>query len=203
MRFRPTHSKTFSNPVILNTISRVDSIHVRFSITEIEYLDLIRWMEANKQQDQPRKKRVLELILADGSLYPHTGTVSFAQRQIDPATGTLQFEASFPNPERQLRPGQFARIRTIFDERENAVVVPAIALIEMQGQYLIYTVDRENKVVLNRVVTGPKFEGNTVIEQGINAGDRVIVEGLQIVRPGMVVSPSDMPPDSLKKVEGS
>ena len=119
------------------------------------------------------------------------------------ATGTLQFEASFPNPERQLRPGQFARIRTIFDERENAVVVPAIALIEMQGQYLIYTVDRENKVVLNRVVTGPKFEGNTVIEQGINAGDRVIVEGLQIVRPGMVVSPSDMPPDSLKKVEGS
>ena len=187
------------NPVILNTISRVDSIHVRFSITEQEYLELVRQLRGEAAQDvasTPRQKRELEMALADGSLYPYKGHVSFAQRQIDPATGTLQFEASFPNTERLLRPGQFARIRAIVDERKGAMVVPNRAITELQGQYLVYTVGEGNKVALRRVVIGAKAGAFTVIEQGLNAGEKVIVEGLQRMRPDMVVSPSEVSPDS-------
>jgi membrane fusion protein (multidrug efflux system) len=190
------------NPVILNTISRVDSIHVRFSITEQEYLELVRQLQANAQQAgegaaaAPRQKFELEMFLADGSLYPYKGSVSYAQRQIDAATGTLQFEASFPNPERLVRPGQFARIQTVVAERKGAVVVPARAITELQGQYLIYTVGQDNKVAMRRVLIGPKAGAFTVIEQGINAGEKVIVEGLQRVRPDMVVAPTEISPDS-------
>lgn len=181
------------NPVILNTISRVDSIHVRFSITEQEYLELVRQAQT---QGMPKQKRELEMILADGTHYPYKGTVSFAQRQIDPATGTLQFEASFPNPQRVVRPGQFARISAVVDERKSAVVVPGRALTELQGQYLLYVVGEGNKVAMRRVVLGPKAGAFTVIEQGVNAGEKVIVEGLQRIRPDMVVAPTEISPDS-------
>ena len=136
------------------------------------------------------------LILADGSLYAHKGTISFAQRQVDPATGTLQFEASFPNSERVLRPGQFARISTVVAERKGAVVVPNRAITELQGQYLVYTVGEGNKVAMRRVLLGPKAGAFTVIEQGVQAGEKVIVEGLQRIRPDMVVSATEISPDS-------
>jgi membrane fusion protein (multidrug efflux system) len=190
------------NPVILNTISRVDSIHVRFSITEQEYLELVRQLQAEAQQAREglaaaqRQKRELEMVLADGSRYPYKGHVSFAQRQIDPATGTLQFEASFPNPERLVRPGQFARIMAVVDERKGAVVVPGRALTELQGQYLLYVVGEGNKVAMRRVVLGPKAGALNVIEQGVNAGEKVIVEGLQRIRPDMVVAPTEISADS-------
>ena len=109
------------NAVILNTISRVDSIHVRFSISESEYLNLVRQIEKNQGKTKVKAKEI-HMILADGSEYPQLGVISFAQRQIDPATGTLQFEASFPNKERILRPGQFAKVRIVVDERQGAVV---------------------------------------------------------------------------------
>ncbi len=184
------------NAVILNTISRVDSVHVRFSITEQEYLELVRQFQAQEPQTAPRQKRELEMVLADGSLYPYKGTISFAQRQIDAATGTLQFEASFPNPQRLIRPGQFARISTVVAERKGAVVVPAKAITELQGQYLVYTVGEGDKVVLRRVLLGPKAGAFTVIEQGIQPGEKVIVEGLQRIRPDMVVSATEISPDS-------
>lgn len=184
------------NPVILNTISRVDSIHVRFSITEQEYLELVRQLQTAAQKAEAKQKRELEMVLADGSRYPYKGYVSFAQRQIDPATGTLQFEASFPNPERLVRPGQFARILAVVDERKGAVVVPARAITELQGQYLVYTVGEGNKVALRRVLLGPKAGSFTVIEQGVNAGEKVVVEGLQRIRPDMVVAPTEISADS-------
>jgi membrane fusion protein (multidrug efflux system) len=184
------------NPVILNTISRVDSIHVRFSITEQEYLEFVPKFRAEAQEATPRPKRELEMVFADGSLYPFKGSVSFAQRQIDPATGTLQFEASFPNPERLVRPGQFARILAVVDERIGTVVVPGRAITELQGQYMVYTVGDDSKVAMRPVVLGPKAGNFTVIEKGLKAGERVIVEGLQKIRPDMVVSPTEIPPDS-------
>jgi membrane fusion protein (multidrug efflux system) len=137
------------------------------------------------------------MTLADGSLYPHKGAISFAQRQVDPATGTLQFEASFPNPGRILRPGQFARIRAVVEERKAAVVVPARAITELQGQYLVYSVGEDNKVALRSVVIGPKAGSFTVIEHGVDAGERVIVEGMQRVRPGTPVSATEVPADSV------
>ena len=186
------------NPVILNTISRVDSIHVRFSITEQEYLQLVRKLQETPQEGAaPRERFALQMILADGSNYPYMGSVSFAQRQIDSATGTLQFEASFPNPERLLRPGQFARIVSMVDVRKGAVVVPARAVTELQGQYMLLTVGDDNKVALRPIVVGPSAGQFKVIEKGVNAGEKVIVEGMQRVRPDMVVNPTEVPADSV------
>jgi len=176
------------NAVILNTISRIDSIHVRFSISESEYLNLVRQIE--KEGKTKVKAKEIQMILADGSAYPYLGVISFAQRQIDPATGTLQFEASFPNKERMLRPGQFAKVRIVVDERKDAVVVPSRSIFEIQGQKTVYVVDDANKVVLRVVRTGPEYNNHTVIESGVNIGENVIYEGVLKVKPDVVVSPT-------------
>jgi len=175
------------NAVILNTISRVDSIHVRFSISESEYLNLVRQIE--KEGKTKVKAKEIQMILADGSAYPYLGVISFAQRQIDPATGTLQFEASFPNKERMLRPGQFAKVRIVVDERKDAVVVPSRSIFEIQGQKTVYVVDDANKVILRVVRTGPVYNNRTVIESGVNIGENVIYEGVLKVKPDVIVSP--------------
>lgn len=176
------------NAIILNTISRIDSIHVRFSISEQEYLELVRRIEKNEGKSKI-KSREIEMMLADGSKYPQLGVISFAQRQIDPATGTLQFEASFPNKERILRPGQFAKIRIVIDEKKDAVVVPSRSIFEIQGQKTVYVVDADNKVVMRVVTTGPEFNNNTVIESGVNSGESVIYEGVLKVKPDVTVTP--------------
>ena len=176
------------NAVILNTISRIDSIHVRFSISEQEYLELVRRIEKNEGKSKI-KSREIEMMLADGSKYPQLGVISFAQRQIDPATGTLQFEASFPNKERILRPGQFAKIRIVIDEKKDAVVVPSRSIFEIQGQKTVYVVDADNKVVMRVVTTGPECNNNTVIESGVNSGESVIYEGVLKVKPDVTVTP--------------
>jgi len=175
------------NAIILNTISRVDSIHVRFSISESEYLNLVRQIE--KEGKTKVKAKEIQMILADGSSYPYLGVISFAQRQIDPATGTLQFEASFPNNQRMLRPGQFAKVRIVIDERKDAVVVPSRAIFEIQGQKNVYVIGENNKVVMRVVTTGPEYNNNVVIETGVNPGETVIYEGLLKVRPDITVTP--------------
>ena len=137
------------------------------------------------------KAKEIQMILADGTAYPYLGVISFAQRQIDPATGTLQFEASFPNKERMLRPGQFAKVRIVVDERKDAVVVPSRSIFEIQGQKTVYVVDDANKVVLRVVRTGPQYNNHTVIESGVNIGENVIYEGVLKVKPDVVVSPTE------------
>jgi membrane fusion protein (multidrug efflux system) len=190
------------NPVILNTISRIDSIHVRFSITEQQYLELARRRQADAKTAEERTQRELQLILADGTQYPLPGHITLTQRQVDPATGTLQFEASFPNPNRILRPGQFAKIRAVVDEQKNALVVPSRAITELQGQSLIYTVGKDGKVAMHRVDLGPQAGSLTVIASGIAAGDQVIVDGLQKVRPDMAVTTVPFAPDSTASDSG-
>lgn len=188
------------NVLILNTISRVDSVHVRFSISEQEYLDLIRRIEQNEGRTKVKAKEI-HMVLADETVYPYLGVISFAQRQIDPATGTLQFEASFPNPKRILRPGQFAKIRIVIDERKDATVVPSRSIFEIQGQKSVYVVDENKKVVMRVVTTGPEYNNYIVIESGVNPGENVIYEGLLKVRPDMVVSPIEAKiPDSQEKL---
>jgi membrane fusion protein (multidrug efflux system) len=170
------------NTVILNTISRIDSIRVRFSITEQEYLELMARVRAGTQEKSP-----LDMVLADGSVYPHQGEVLFAEQRVDAATGALQFEASFPNPEQLLRPGQFARIRAEVDRRAGAIVVPSKAIVEIQGQPVLYVVGQDNKVQFRRIKTGPVFGQLRVVEEGVTAGDAVVVEGVQRMRPDIVV----------------
>ncbi len=176
------------NPVILNTISRVDSIHVRFSISEQEYLELVRRIETQKAVPGQARKGILQMVLADGSVYALPGPLVYIQRQVDAATGTLQMEASFPNPKMYLRPGQFARIRSAYEERKGAVLIPARCVTELQGQYFVYTVGQDNKAQFRKVKLGPKTGSLQVIDDGVAAGEKVIVEGMQKVRPDAVVS---------------
>jgi membrane fusion protein (multidrug efflux system) len=165
---------------------------VRFSITEQEYLDLVRRLGADTTS-QARPHPSLDMFLADGSLYPEKGFVLFTERRIDPATGTLQIEAAFPNLKRAIRPGQFARVRAVFEERTSAVVVPTRALFELQGQQVLYTVDEQNTARFKRVVVGPQVGSVRVIEQGVASGEKVIIEGIQRVRPDMIVAPTSVP----------
>lgn len=185
------------NPVILNTISRIDTIHVRFSISEAEYLDLSnRFMKSGRPAVEERKGK-FQMVLADGSVYKERGTVLFLQRQIDAATGTLQIEAAFPNPQRLIRPGQFARARAVYEELKNATVVPAKAILEIQGQFAVYIIGEGNKTEFRRIKAGPIVGQLRVIEEGVKAGEKIVVEGVQRIRPDMVVAPTFAPMDSI------
>jgi membrane fusion protein (multidrug efflux system) len=182
------------NPVLLNTISRIDSVHVRFSITEQQYLEFVRRTAAQKSS---RGRIDLSMVLADGSTYPLPGYALYTERQVDAATGTLRIEASFPNPQKVLRPGQFARVKAVVDTKKNAIVVPEKALIELQGQYQLYVVGPDNKAQLRSVVVASKTGNLAVIEKGVSAGESVIVDGIQLVRPDMPVTPTVVALDSV------
>ena len=180
------------NPVVLNAVSNIDTILVRFSISETEYLKVMQQVANMREEGKNRKeddKQPLELILADGSVYKYKGYVDFANRQIDPTTGTMLIQASFPNPGKVLRPGLFAKVRATMSIIEDALLVPQKALMEIQGIYNVYVVDKENIVVNKRVQVGEKIGSDWVIMEGLNPDDVVIVEGLQKIRSGMKVNP--------------
>jgi len=183
------------NPVVLNTLSDIDPIRVRFSIAEREYLIMARTYMANNAVDQregqnqrTKRKADLELILADGSIHDQKGMVVAAAQSIDVETGTYTIEAAFPNPKKFILPGQFARVRALYQVLEDAVVVPRQALVEIQGLFRVYTVDSEGMVAAIEVQTGPTSGDDIVIESGLQGNETIIVEGLQRVRPGMTVN---------------
>ena len=182
------------NPVVLNTLSDIDPIRVRFSISEREYLIMARtYMAAGRKDqrssDQKRSERRqdLELILADESIHDYKGGVVAASQSIDQETGTYTIEASFPNPNKVLLPGQFARVRAMYQVLKDKVIIPRQAVSEMQGLFRVYVVDGSGTVEVRNVTLGPQTGYDIIIESGIAAGDTVIVEGLQKVRPGMTV----------------
>jgi membrane fusion protein (multidrug efflux system) len=183
------------NPVVLNVLSDIDPIRVRFSISEREYLILARtYMAVGKDETRIRHKRSnrerdLVLVLADNSVHDEKGGVVAASQSIDPETGTYTIEAAFPNPDKFLLPGQFARVRSVYQVLEDVVVIPRQAISELQGLYRVYLVDDSGTVSVRDVTLGPASGDDVVIETGIEAGDTVIVEGLQKVRPGATVRP--------------
>ncbi|NLI80308.1 MAG: efflux RND transporter periplasmic adaptor subunit [Deltaproteobacteria bacterium] len=179
----------------LTTVSTVDPIKVYFPISEQQYMQLAR--EAVKTGAGPdREGRKLELVLADGSVFPHKGAFSFAERQVDVKTGTIRIAAVFPNPGNILRPGQYGRVRAVIETRKGALMVPQRAVSELQGTYQVAVVGTDNKVNIRTVKTGERVDNLWVITSGLNPGDRVVVEGIQKVREGMVVSPKLVEPES-------
>jgi len=190
------------NPIVLNVLSDINPIRVRFSISESEYLILARtYLQTNPDaaagrtrgmdvdQDGDERTGDLTLILTDGSEHAFPGKTVAASQSIDPETGTYTVEASFPNPNAVLLPGQFARVRAPYQTLEDVVVVPRKALIELQGQFQVYVVNNENVVEVHKVELGPQKDHDVVIKAGLTGGEQVIVEGLQKVRPGMSVDP--------------
>jgi len=183
------------NPVVLNTLSDIDPIRVRFSISEREYLILARTymkegrVRDNEQERDTQNDRELVLILADGSDWEYPGFADAAAQSIDQETGTFSVEATFPNPGGLLLPGQFARVRAPYETLTDVVVVPKQALVELQGRFQVYVVDADNIVKIVPVEVGPTTGNEVVIEAGLEAGQSVIVEGVQKVRPEMKVAP--------------
>jgi membrane fusion protein (multidrug efflux system) len=138
----------------------------------------------------------MELILADGSSFPEKGHMIIADRAVDLKTGTLSIVAEFPNPKALLRPGQFGRVRLAATMAENALLVPQKAVTQMQSANVIYIVGDDHKVALRSVTLGDRVGQNYIITDGVKAGERVIVEGIQKARPGTVVTPTEQPVSS-------
>jgi len=167
----------------LTTVSTVDPIKVYFQLSEQEYL------QAAKRSAESREKKEAELILADGSVYPEKGHFAFADRQVDVTTGTIKVAGLFPNPGNFLRPGQYGKIRVATSVRRGALLIPQRAVAEIQGKYMIAVVGAGNKVDIRPVKTAERVADLWVILEGLKPGERVVVEGIQKVRPGMVVTP--------------
>jgi len=168
----------------LTTVSTVDPIKVLVPISEQEFLHL-----QTKRPATGQSKPQLDLVLSDGSLYPRKGEFAFADRQVDPSTGTLKVATLFPNPENMLRPGQYAKVRAVMETIPGAIVVPQRAVNELQGNFQVAVVGPDNKVSIRTVKPGVKTGSLVVISEGLQPGDRIVVEGLQKVRDGVTVNP--------------
>ncbi len=167
----------------LTTVSTINPIKCYVSLSEQEY------MRAEEQRAKRTGKVPLELILSDGTTYPHKGEFAFADRQVDVRTGTIRVATIFANPQNLLRPGMFSRVRAEMGIRKAALVIPQRAVSEVQGRYLVAVVNPENKVAIKPVKVGQWFGQLWVIDEGLQAGEKVVAEGTQKVREGMVVSP--------------
>jgi membrane fusion protein (multidrug efflux system) len=168
----------------LTTIVPLDPIWVRFKVTESEYLSWVKRGQKTLGGDLP-----LRLILADGSEFPSKGQIADSLNHVDSTTGTLELQASFPNPQRRLLPGQFGRVRVQVDERNGALLAPQRAVQQLQNMQTVFTVGADNKVQARAVTTAERVGDLWVIDQGLKPGDRVIVEGQLQVRPGALVQP--------------
>jgi membrane fusion protein (multidrug efflux system) len=173
----------------LTSVSQLDPIRVSFPLSEREYIRFQEVINAVASGGQLPEGSGLELFLADGAKYGQTGHVVAADRQVNSMMGTILLKAEFPNPNNQLRPGQYARVRATVEVRQDALLVPQRAVSELQGVQQVAVVGPDNKVEIRVVQAGP-VEGNMrVIEKGLSAGETVIVEGVQKVRDGTVVEP--------------
>src|SRR5438093_8527790 len=177
---------------LLTTVSTLDPIKVYFPVSERGYLDYVKENPDAAKRAAQEKQLALELVLADGSLYPNKGTFSFADRQVDVKTGTLRLQGLFPNPGNILRPGQFARVRAVTKTRRGALLVPQRAVTELQGAYQVAVVGKDNKVSIRPVKVGERTGSQWVVDAGLKPGERVIAEGIQRVRQGMTVNPKPL-----------
>jgi membrane fusion protein (multidrug efflux system) len=178
------------NPVILNVVSQIDTVLVQFFITENQYLEAARrFISGQDRKDEDPDRRDLELILADGSVYAQKGVYDFADRGVDPTTGAMLLQASFPNPDELLRPGQFAKVKAVVGVAEDGILIPQRCVTELQGTHSVYVIDDSNLAQRREVKAGPKLRDSWLILEGLKPGERVVYEGLQKVRDGAEANP--------------
>ena len=175
--------KNLGQPAI-NTISAVGAMRVRFSITENDYIRF-----SQKMNKENLKNLDVQFILNDGSVFPETGRLDFANREIDPQTGSLLVQAVVENKSRLLRPGQYLKVRLKTDEIQNAVLVPQQAINQMQSVYMAFVVNDSSKINPRPVKTGVRVGSNWVITEGIKPGERVALVGNALIKPGIVIKP--------------
>lgn len=173
---------------LLTRISRINPIHVRFSFPEKDYLAYARKRGSGVTAPPATGGAPFELLMADGSTLPVTGNLVFIDRNVDATTGTIMGEAAFANADELLRPGQYARVRVKIDERKGAILVPQRCVLETQGVFSVMALAEGDTVEQRLVSPGERIGTLWVIASGLKSGDRVIIEGLQKVRPGMKVN---------------
>jgi membrane fusion protein (multidrug efflux system) len=172
---------------LLTTVSQTDPILFRAGISEAEYLRIAKQVVATGQK--ATRGSEIQLILADGTVHAQKGRVDAIERAVDPTTGTLAVQFTFPNPQRVVRPGQYGRARFVIENKAGALLVPQRAVTELQNLYSVAVVGEGNKVAFRNVKVGPRVDSLWLIEEGLKPGEKVVVEGLQKVREGTVVSP--------------
>ena len=178
--------------VVLNEVSRIDTILVNFHLPEEKYLEIARFIVQRDAGDfqANTSRRGLTLILSDGSVYPELGMIRFVNRQVNATTGTIMLQASFPNPDRILRPGQFAKVQGVIDYIQGGLLVPQRCIQEMQGNYSVYVVNENDEVEFRQIEVASIYETSyMIVSSGLSAGDRVVYEGLQKVKSGSRVIP--------------
>ena len=178
------------NPVILNTVSQLDTILVTFFITETQYMDFARYLTTTDSELRDHEEENFELILIDGSLYEHKGKPDFVDREVDTTTGAMLAQASFPNPEKLLRPGQFAKVRIKGQVINNGILIPQRCVMEIQGLYNVFVVNADNKIETREIKAGSKVGSFWLITEGLEPGEKVVYEGLQKVKEGATVNPT-------------
>jgi membrane fusion protein, multidrug efflux system len=178
-----------ANSAPLTTVSTVDPIKVYFTLSEQQYLNFTKRNLIEARRGASVVQIELELILSDGSTYPEKGSFFFADRQVDPKTGAIRMAGIFLNPGNVLRPGQFGRVRAVTATKSDALLVPQRAVSELQGSYQVAVVGGANKIEMRTVKVGERSGTQWIIEDGLKAGEFVVVEGTQKIKPGAVVNP--------------
>ncbi|MFO0996636.1 MAG: efflux RND transporter periplasmic adaptor subunit [Alphaproteobacteria bacterium] len=179
---------------VLTTVSQVNPIYAVFTISEQEYLRSAKIFSQLTDAQGKDTDAHIDLYLSNESLYPERGTFSFADREVNVTTGTIKLKASFANPGNVLRPGQYARVRAVVSEKKHALLVPQRAVQELQGSYQVAVVGADNKATWRSIKAGERQGQLWIIDEGLNASDRVIVEGHQKVKNGTIVSPKPYEP---------
>lgn len=189
---RPGNLVGRGQSTLLTTMSTIDPIHFRYSVSEQDYL---AWRRARPDDEKARAdaSNIFDLVLADGALHPHKGGVVFADRNVDPTTGTLLLEVAFPNPERLIRPGQFGRVRVPVKVLPGAILVPQRAVKETQAIYSVFVVDADRKAEFRKVTPGPRVDNLIVISEGLKPGEQIVVEGIQKLQNNTPVAPTLQP----------
>jgi membrane fusion protein (multidrug efflux system) len=182
------------NPVILNTVSRIDSIRVEFFISENQYLRLARYLNTQDSVNGNRLKygedRLL-LVLSDGTLHKYKGRIDFIDRGVDSSTGAILLQATYPNPERLVRPGQYAKVK-IEHQDGDVIAVPQRCINEIQGNYSVYVVNSDNVIEPRTVEVGYKSGDMWEIKSGLSEGERVVIDAIQMVRKGQTIIPKEI-----------
>jgi len=176
-----------NEPTLLATISTVDPIYVTFSVNEADYV------RAKRTHETAVDEMDIRMILADGSEYDQRGEFSMVDRAVDAKTGTLGIRVSFPNPDGLLRPGQYGKVRVLLNNIKDAVVVPARAVMDVQGAKSLYVVGEDGKLVNQPVTLGFERDNLVIVKEGIKAGDLIVADGIRMIRPGMEVKPVVVP----------
>src|SRR2546426_7281437 len=173
---------------VLTSVSQVDPIKAYFTVSEQEFTNFHRRFPTEQSVEEQRRRMPLQLILSDGSVYERTGTISFADREVNPATGAIRIAGIFPNPNNLLRPGSFGRVRASPKTYPGALLIPQKAVIELQGSHQVAVVGDDNKVNIRPVTVGDRVGRLWIVTEGLKPGERVVVEGLLKVRDGTLVN---------------